>query len=160
MSHHIRAKLAMMLVLAVGSPVGAADWPELTSPISVRPDEIPWSPAPPMLPEGAEIAVLEGDLTREEPHTFMLRLPDEYHVAPHSHPMREHITVISGTLLMGMGETADAEAASPLPPGSFYALPIGDNHYVWAEGETVLQLYGIGPWGITYVDPEDDPRSE
>jgi mannose-6-phosphate isomerase-like protein (cupin superfamily) len=144
-----------VLTLALATSGLASDWAKLPAPISIN--EVTWAPAPPVLPSGAEIAVLEGDLSKEEPHLFRLRLPDGYHVAPHSHPMREHITVLEGTLVMGMGETADRSAAAPLPAGSFYALPVDDVHHVWAEGETVLQLHGIGPWGITYVDPADDP---
>lgn len=148
---------APAILLALPTAVRGAEWAKLSGPISVTPDEVEWAAAPPVLPPGAEIAVLEGDLTKKEPHLFRLRLPDGYHVAPHSHPMREHITVLEGTLTMGMGETADRASAASLPAGAFYALPVGDVHYVWADGQTVLQLHGIGPWGITYADPADDP---
>ena len=145
-------------LVAAASPSQAADFDRLEEPISVRGDAVIWKSGPASLPEGAQVAVLEGDLTKAEPHTFRLRFPDGYRVAPHSHPLREHITVLQGTLMMGMGETFDREAADPLPAGSFFVLPTGDRHYVWTEGETVVQLHGIGPWGIEYVDPADDPR--
>ena len=151
------AAAAGCLTLAV--PATAHEWSELSETISTPAESITWGPAPPMLPEGAEIAVLEGDLAAEEPHTFRFRMPDGYEIPPHSHPMREHITVLDGTLMMGHGATYDEGAMQALPTGAFYVLPTGDNHYIRADGQTVLQLHGIGPWGIDYVDPEDDPRA-
>lgn len=151
--------LTSALLFAIAGVAYAADWVALQEPISIKSDAVQWAPGPASLPEGSEIAVLEGDLAKEEPYTFRLRFPDGYRVAPHSHPVREHITVLQGTLMMGMGETFDEAATDPLPAGSFFVLPVGDNHYVWTEGETVVQLHGIGPWGITYVNPQDDPRN-
>jgi quercetin dioxygenase-like cupin family protein len=151
---------ALVLAMVQASPLAAAgEHEKLSRPISVGPDAIEWSPAPASLPSGAEIAVLEGDLTKQEPHTVRLRFPDGYRVAPHSHPLREHITVLKGTLMMGMGKTVETSGASALPPGAFFVLPVGDHHYVWTRGETIVQLHGIGPWGIDYVNPEDDPRN-
>lgn len=150
--------LAATAAAAWTAPAGAAEDDRLRGPVSLQADDIEWKPAPPVLPEGARIAVLEGDLAQAEPHTFRLKLPDGYRVPPHSHPMREHITVLSGLLRIGKGETFDRNTAEPLTPGAFYALPVGMHHYVWAEGETVLQLHGTGPWGIEYVRAADDPR--
>jgi hypothetical protein len=158
---HVRTAAALALPLAWAAftlPVNAADYPKLSEPISLSEGQIRWQPGPDSLPEGAEIAILEGDLTKQEPHTFRLKLPDGYRVAPHSHPLREHITVLEGVLMMGMGETFEREGAKPLGPNGFFVLPVGDNHYVWTHGETVAQLHGVGPWGIDYVNPEDDPR--
>lgn len=156
-SRNKSAALALFGLLAAGACPGAAAG-SLDDPISVRSAEVEWAPGPPSLPEGAELAVLEGDLSKQEPYVFRLRLPDGYQVAPHAHPVREHITVLQGTLMMGMGKEVEREQARPLDAGSLFVLPAGDHHYVWAEGETVVQLHGIGPWGITYVDPADDPR--
>lgn len=154
--------LALPLTLAACGPHDAGSAPPqdgLDDPISISSENVEWADGPPSLPEGAELVVLEGDLTQEEPYTFRLRFPDGYEVMPHSHPVREHITVLEGTLMMGQGETFDREATEPLGPGSLYVLPVGDHHYVWTQGETVVQLHGTGPWGITYVDPADDPRN-
>jgi mannose-6-phosphate isomerase-like protein (cupin superfamily) len=156
---HARAcYMAAVLGLAFATTAAIAQ-NGLDEPILVNPDGVVWSDGPPSLPDGAELAVLEGDLTREEPYVFRLRLPDGYQVMPHSHPVREHITVLGGKLMMGHGEDFDREATEPLGPGSLYVLPVGDHHYVWTEGETVVQLHGTGPWGINYVNPADDPRN-
>jgi len=87
-----------------------------------------------------------------------LKFPDGYRVQPHSHPKIERVTVISGTLHFGMGDRFDANATRPIPAGSYGYWPAGMKHFAWSKGETVLQLHGIGPWQIVYVNPADDPR--
>jgi quercetin dioxygenase-like cupin family protein len=122
------------------------------------PDKIKWGPAPDVLPKGAKAAVLYGDPTKEGPFALRLRLPSGYHVPPHSHPVDENVTVISGTFKLGMGETPDQNKVEALPAGSFFSLPPGMNHFVYADGETVIQINTVGPWDLEYVNPKDDPR--
>jgi quercetin dioxygenase-like cupin family protein len=124
----------------------------------VQPDQIKWGPAPAALPSGAQIAVLYGDPGKEGLFAFRLKVPAGYKVPPHTHPVIEAVTVISGTFKLGMGETADEAKAQPLPAGSFFAFPPGTPHYVFIGEETVIQISSNGPWGITYVNPKDDPR--
>jgi hypothetical protein len=45
-----------------------------------------------------------------------------------------------------------------MPAGTFAALEPGVRHFAESEGETILQLHGVGPWGLIYVNPADDPR--
>jgi quercetin dioxygenase-like cupin family protein len=123
-----------------------------------QPDELQWSPAPASLPPGAQVAVLEGSPTQSGPFTMRLKVPDGYTIPPHTHPAREHVTVISGTFNLGMGEKFDpAQMQSFGPGGYFYADP-GSPHFVRTSGETIVQVNGIGPWGINYINPADDPR--
>ena len=126
----------------------------------VSPQEIKWGPAPDVLPPGAEAAVLFGDPSKEGLFALRLKLPQGYSVPPHTHPVDEVVTVISGTFGLGMGETADRGAAQPLPAGSFFALPPETAHFVFIDQETIIQISTIGPWGLTYVNPEDDPRQK
>jgi quercetin dioxygenase-like cupin family protein len=124
------------------------------------PDKIKWQEGPPSLPKGAMIAVLEGDLTKDGPFTFRTKIPDGYRVPPHSHPKTEHLTVISGTFYIGMGDKFDEKAGKLMPAGSFGYWPAGMKHFAWAKGETVVQVHADGPWSIQYVNPEDDPRNQ
>ena len=126
--------------------------------ILLSPDNIQWGPAPDVLPKGAEAAVLYGDPANEGQFALRIKLPSGYHVPPHSHPVDENVTVISGTFKLGMGETADQSAAQAFPAGSFFSLPPGTNHFVYTDEETVIQINTMGPWGLVYVNPEDDPR--
>jgi quercetin dioxygenase-like cupin family protein len=127
---------------------------------SVSPPNIKWEPAPAILPPGAQAAVLFGDPSREGLFVLRLKFPAGYSVAPHMHPVDEVVTVISGTFNVGMGETVDRRKAQSLPAGGFHALPPGMAHYVFMEEETVIQISTNGPWGLTYINPKDDPRQK
>ncbi|WOS65704.1 cupin domain-containing protein [Sinorhizobium fredii] len=124
----------------------------------IVPNEVKWAPAPKILPAGAEMAVLFGDPTKEGLFALRLKVPSGYAVSPHTHPANEVVTVISGTIILGMGETADRSAAKALPAGSFFALPPGMAHFAYFDEETVVQITTNGPWGIKYVNPADDPQ--
>lgn len=120
--------------------------------------EVSFSPGPPTLPAGAEIAVLLGNPAEEGPFVLRLKFPAGYQVPPHRHPQEEHVTVISGGLGIAAGEMLDTSAASLLVPGSFVRIPVGQAHFAWTEAETVVQLNGVGPFGIEYIEAADDPR--
>jgi quercetin dioxygenase-like cupin family protein len=124
----------------------------------IAPDDIKWGPAPEVLPPGAEAAVLFGDPTKEGLFVLRLKVPADYAVPPHMHPVDEVVTVISGTFKLGMGETADENAATAFPAGSLFALPPGTAHFAYTDEETVVQISTNGPWGLNYINPEDDPR--
>ena len=123
------------------------------------PTTIEWRQGPAALPPGAKMAVLEGDPTKEGPFVVRFQFPAGYHVAAHTHPKTERATVISGTLYLAAGEALDRNSAKSLPAGSFGSWPAGMKHTAWFEGETIIQLHGIGPWQINYVNPTDDPRN-
>jgi quercetin dioxygenase-like cupin family protein len=123
-----------------------------------RPNEIKWQKGPASIPSGAEFAILEGDPTKEGFFTMRIRVPDGYKIPPHIHPATEHVTVISGTFNFGMGEKFDQNATQEMPAGTFGFWPAGMKHFVWVKGETVVQLHGMGPWRIEYLNPADDPR--
>jgi len=123
-------------------------------------NDIKWSPAPPSIPAGAQAAVLYGDPGKDGAFALRLKLPKGYALAPHTHPKPEVVTVISGTFRLGMGETADRTKAQPLSAGSFFALQPGMAHFAFADEDTVIQLNSNGPWSLTYVNPNDDPRKK
>ncbi len=123
-------------------------------------DKIVWKDGPASLPKGAQIAVLEGDPSKEGPFVFRVKVPDGYRVPPHSHPKTERITVISGTFNIGMGAEFDEKATQPMPAGTYGYWETGMKHFVWIKGETVVQFHGMGPWSIQYVNPKDDPRNQ
>jgi quercetin dioxygenase-like cupin family protein len=120
---------------------------------------IEWKAGPPALPSGAKMAALEGDPMKEGPFVMRFQFPDGYHIPPHTHPKTERVTVISGVLYLATGEALDRSSAKKLPAGTFGYWPAGMKHTAWSEGETVIQLHGIGPWQINYVNPADDPRN-
>jgi quercetin dioxygenase-like cupin family protein len=121
-------------------------------------EAVKWGAAPPSLPPGAQAAALLGSPAKEGPFVLRLKFPDGFTVPPHRHSKDEFVTVIAGRFVVGAGEKQDRPAAKPLSAGSFVHLPAGMPHYAWADGETVVQINGVGPFDITYVDPKDDPR--
>jgi quercetin dioxygenase-like cupin family protein len=123
--------------------------------------EVKWGPGPPALPPGAQLALLEGDPTKAG-GTYVIRakLPDGYRIPPHWHPVTENVTVLEGTLYFGMGEKFDQTAGRELTAGGFASMPTGVRHFAWAKGETVIQVHGIGPFEVNYVNPADDPRKK
>lgn len=126
--------------------------------VVVKADAVKWGPAPPSLPSGAMAAVLTGDPGKPAPYVLRVKLPDGFKVPPHWHPTDENVTVLKGTLMVGKGEKFKADESEALPAGSFMRMPKTMRHFAWARGETVLQVHGIGPFEITYVNSADDPR--
>ena len=128
--------------------------------IIVKGTDAKWGEPPPVLPRGAHFAVVEGDPKAPgQLVTFRLKMPDGYRIPPHFHPADEHVVVLQGTFNMGMGDKLDQNASTALEAGSFVVMPKGQHHFAWAKGETIVQVYAIGPWGLTYVNPKDDPRN-
>jgi quercetin dioxygenase-like cupin family protein len=107
------------------------------------PDQIKWSPAPPFLPPGAQLAVVEGNpMATTGDFTIRLKMPSGYKIPPHTHPTRENVTVISGTLKVGMGDQWDDSKMMSFGAGSFAYLDPSMHHYAGASGETVVQIHG------------------
>jgi quercetin dioxygenase-like cupin family protein len=153
-------QISLLLCLAI---VGSAQAQEKASPapshsiVAVTPDAIEWI-APPSLPPGAKLAVLQGDPAHAGLFVVRLLLPAGYVMPPHFHPTHEHITVLRGALHMGMGDKFDKTATTPLAAGSFATMPASMSHFIWVDDETELQVHGTGPFTRTYVNPADDPR--
>lgn len=147
-------------VVAIAVPASSATAQTSDAHKIVSPQEMKWAPGPPSIPPGAQAVVLYGDPGKEGLFAMRLKLPKGYHIPPHTHPKPEVVTVVSGTMRLGMGKTADQSKAQALPTGSFFALTPGLEHFVFADEDTVVQLNSNGPWGLTYVNPKDDPRQK
>lgn len=125
------------------------------------PDTIPWGPAPPFVPAGAQLAVLEGNpMASSGDYTVRLKMPAGYKIAPHWHPQRENVTVISGTFKVGMGDQFDESKMMSFPAGSFAYLDPSMHHYAMAVDEVVVQIHGQSPVQFNYINPADDPSQK
>ena len=150
-------KLQFLAVLAVSLVLVSAAQPAHAQ-NAFTPDQIKFGPAPPFLPVGAQLAVLEGDpMAASGDYTVRLKMPDGYKIAPHTHPARENVSVISGTIKVGMGDQFDASKMMSFGAGSFAYLDPSMHHYAAASGETVIQIHGMSPLKINYINPADDP---
>jgi hypothetical protein len=125
------------------------------------PDQIKFGPAPPFLAPGATLAVLEGNpMASSGDFTVRLKMPDGYRIAPHWHPHRENVSVISGNFKVGMGDKFDDAKLMMFPAGSFAYLDPDMHHYAMASGEVVVQVHGMSPLQFNYVNPADDPSKK
>src|SRR6266516_2497269 len=121
---------------------------------------VKWGPGPDFLPHGARLAVLAGDPSKSGVYVLRLQLPNGYKIPPHFHPTDEHVTVVAGTFLVGMGDTAKTRGMTRLSGGGFITAPANAHHYARAQGVTVLQVSGEGPFELTYVNSAQDPRNK
>jgi hypothetical protein len=126
----------------------------------VAADAVQWGDAPAVFPAGAQMAVLSGDPHKPGMFTVRLKVPDGYKVMPHWHPTAEYLTVISGTFAYGMGDKWDDGALHPVQPGGFIVMEPRSRHYATGKGETVVQVSGMGPFKLVYVNPQDDPTKK
>ena len=160
--------VAVAVAFAAMTPTSARQGATATKPAAKAPakhvmvaaDAVKWGPPPPALPAGAEAAVLNGDPGKPGVFVIRLKMPDGYAIAPHRHPTDEHVTILSGTLMAGLGDKVDDAAMHTMAAGSYAVMPARANHYVRAKGETILQVQGTGPFEVVYVDPKDDPRKK
>jgi quercetin dioxygenase-like cupin family protein len=125
----------------------------------VMPVDLKWGPAPPGLPAGAQLAVLSGDPVKEGMFTIRLKFPAGYAVPAHHHSAPELVTVMDGSMSLGMGDTADKAKAANLGVGGYIAMSPNMNHYAFTDGGATVQITSHGPFQIVYVNPADDPRN-
>ncbi len=156
-----RFLLVVLVGLGVVMGVAAAQAPAPSPPqhIVLPTTKMNWGPSPPGLPAGAQTAVLSGDPGKAgEAFTISVKMPDGYVVPPHWHPTTENMVVISGKMQVGTGDSINEASMTTLGPGGYGMMAPKMHHYVKAIGATTVVLYGTGPFEITYVNPNDDPR--
>jgi hypothetical protein len=157
----IMTSLAALVLVSVTIAAASADQhPATEGHISVLPSDLEWGPAPSVGP-GAQIAVIEGDLKAAAPFTFRLKLPPNFKVGVHTHPVVERVTVMSGTFHLGIGDKFEPAKAKAYPVGGVAMMPAGMPMFVYTtQEETIIQVHGTGPWGIKYLNPADDPTKK
>lgn len=160
MHYPYRRTIILTLILFAGLVPASLSQPKEADHGVFPPESVQWQAGPPSLEPGAKFAVLEGDPSREGLFTMRLWLPDGFKIKPHWHPAVEHITVVGGTFNLGVGDTFDAAKTKALSSGTFAFMAPKMNHFAWAKEDTVIQLHGVGPWQVNYLDAADDPRKK
>ena len=126
---------------------------------AIHSEDVQWAAFPAFPPE-ARLAILVGDPSKPGPYTIRVKLPAGTKMAPHKHPEDRIYTVLSGVFYIGLGEAFDESKLTAYAPGSVVVLPGGQPHFHWAKsGEYITQVSAIGPLGLSYIDPTNDPRS-
>jgi quercetin dioxygenase-like cupin family protein len=125
---------------------------------SILPEDVDWRPFA-AFPSSVRLAVIVGRPSDASPYVIRVKVPSGVKLMPHRHPEDRIYTVISGIFYIGLGDQFDSERLRAYPPGSVIVLPGGTSHFHWARsGEYVTQVTAIGPLGLEYIHPEDDPR--
>lgn len=151
---------AMICITVASATPRHSSAAEPTMKVVASPKEVQWRPAPPSLPPGAQLAVVSGDASKAAAtYALRLKLPDGYVFSPHWHPQDVNVTVISGGLGIGMGDKFDKSKGRLVKSGGYILEPKEMHHYAWAQGSTVIEVYGEGPFGMNYVNPSDDPQT-
>ncbi len=156
--------VVLLAAIAVASRAGAATKAgktkmEAEHPIMVNSADLKWGDAPPIFQPGAKMAVVQGNPNGAGLYTVRLKAGDGYRFPAHWHPTTENVTVISGTFRMGLGDKLSEVKATTLTAGGFASIPAHVNHYGWFYGETEVQVHGMGPFKLTYVNPADTPAA-
>ena len=153
----MKTALFFAAVIALASSAWAQDGMKVTT---VMPEALTWKDNP-NIPKGGQMAILVGDPTKAgEVVVQRVKLPANYQVPPHTHPYAETVTVISGSVGLGMGEKFEKEGELA-KAGALFANPAKHAHYVWTGDEAaIVQVQFVGPGGIDYINPADDPRKK
>ena len=131
-----------------------------TSHVMMDAPAIKWGDAPPSLPPGAKLAVIAGDPSKPGPFVIRAQMPAGYKIAPHWHPGDENVTVLSGTVALGMGDSWDDAKMQSMGVGGYAALPAQMHHYFMSKTASTIQVHGSGPFAVNYVNPADDPSKK
>ena len=147
----------IVFVLVTATPAIAADTGKKHDAMSINAGEIKWGDPPPDIPKGAAFAVLNGDPSKKAPFAIRLKMPAGYKIPPHWHSKDEQLTIVSGSFVLHMGDTMEAPATT-LSTGGFHFLPAKSHHAAEATEETIVQIDGMGPFDIHYLNPADNPN--
>ena len=146
-------------LVVVAAVVGAAFAQDanMSAHVMSAPKDLKWGDPPPVFEKGATFTLVSGDPSKEGLFVVRLKMPAGYKINPHWHPTDEHVTVISGTFALGSGDKFDKATMSDLPAGGYALLPAQMRHYAMAKTAAIVQVHGMGPFALTYINPADDP---
>jgi len=122
--------------------------------------DIQWGDAPPSLPKGAKLTVLQGDPSKAEPFVIRAIFPSGYKVPAHWHPTAENVTVLKGSLYMGAGQKLDETNATLIETGGYASMPAKSPHYAFTKEGCTIQIHAMGPFVTNYINPADDPSKK
>jgi quercetin dioxygenase-like cupin family protein len=156
-------KLATHIV--AGNPLNVADQGAYDT-IFLHVSKLAWEPLQAekgsnltAMPKGLMRAVMFGDPNRPGLSIFRMKYPPNYHVPPHFHWMAEHTTVLEGEFWMGLGDVVDESKMVKYSAGDYFTVSVGTSHYVVTrESSPVFELHVMGPWQMTYANPNNHPN--
>jgi quercetin dioxygenase-like cupin family protein len=158
-----RSSLAAGFLVAVAVAAqaqGTSKAPSPTAAAQAAAPKLTWGPAPAVFAPGAKMAVVSGNPGSTGQYVVQLQMPANYKIAPHFHPTDEHVKVVSGNFMVGMGDTVDAAKMKSMHAGDTITAPAQMHHYASVKGKTIVEVSGTGPFQLTYVNPADMPKAK
>ena len=137
-----------------------ADMNETSKHVAVNETDLQWGDAPPSLPKGAKLTVLQGDPSKAEPYVIRAIFPANYKVPAHWHPTTENVTVLKGSLYMGAGKKLEETNAMLIKAGGYASMPAKFAHYAFTKAGCTIQIHAMGPFVTNYINPADDPSKK
>jgi len=153
----LNRSLSYLVPFAVLCGVAVAQDAAPPTHIMLAPAKVMWGAPPPVFEKGMSFTVVSGDPNKPGLYVVRAKVPAGYKIAPHWHPTDEHVTVLSGSIALGMGDKFDKAKMKTLPAGSYALMPADMRHYAMAKTAVTIQVHGQGPFALTYVNPADDP---
>ena len=120
----------------------------------VTADGLKWGP----FIEPSVMAVVSGDPSQAGPFVLRIKSPAGTVIPAHWHPTDENLTVLQGKFAIGTGDAFDATKLTVMQPGDFIQMPAKMHHFAQAATDTIVQIHGVGPFAVTFLNPKDDPR--
>jgi hypothetical protein len=150
-----------LLIMTIAISVAHADQDDQGKPIPptvITPDTLIWGTFD-AFPPGAEAAILSGDPRESGPFILRVKIPAHYKVPPNRQTVKIYVTVLSGSYSIGVGNKFNPKNGKTLPSTGSVVIPANTPLYFWSKSGAVLEVHGIGPWDIHYVNSADDPRN-
>ena len=114
--------------------------------------DLQWTP----IIKGCELASVSGDMNADgTPFVLRLRCRAGTKIPAHWHPTEENVTVLKGVFQVGMGEKFDASGLQSMNLGDFGSIPKEMRHFAFSKTATVVQVNGMGPFKVNWVNPAD-----
>jgi len=147
-----------ILMLLLDFPPALANMQKSSLPIIITPNNLEWASFD-AFPPGAKAAILAGDPRKAGYFMLRIKIPANYKILPNWQTATVYVTVLAGKYKIGVGDTFNSKNGKTLPSAGSVIIPANAHLYFWTTKGTVLEVHGIGPWDIHYINSADDPRN-
>ncbi len=158
----MKKRVALAVLAVVSGCLALAAWSpkKEASPLLLKQSDLQWGWGPDAFPLGIHAAIVEGDPDLAEPFTMRLNFPPKYRIEPHWTTREQRLTVLSGSISLGLGDRFDPKKLELYGEGSYLVLPARTRYFMTSQRGSVLELRSQGPWEVNYVQKTEDPREE
>ena len=132
----LQATLLFLLSSIGASAFAEAPVPEQALTQTANDAQLKWGPCPPFLPKGCGIAVLHGDLAKDNVDVFF-KVPAKSTIPLHWHTSPERMVLVAGELHV----TYDGQKKAVLKPGTYAYGPAKKPHNGYCASKVPCVLF-------------------